>query len=252
MKTRILYPGTNSMIEFLLGRGEGIKAESGAMVGMSNSIDVEGKMEGGLLAGIGRLFAGEHFFFETLRANRGPGSVLVAPATPGDIVLLELDGSVEYNVQKDGFLAGEDSITVNTKVQNLAQGFLSGEGFFILRIGGRGRLVLSSFGAIHEVSLQPGEEYVVDNGHLVAWPTTTNYRIDKASAGWISSFTSGEGLVCRFTGPGKVYIQTRNPSAFGSWLLKLIPPPASSSSSSSSGGINVGGIDIGNIGKLFD
>jgi uncharacterized protein (AIM24 family) len=63
MKTRLLYPGTNSMIEFQLEKGEGVKAESGAMVGMTNSIDVEGKMEGGLLAGIGRLFAGENFFF---------------------------------------------------------------------------------------------------------------------------------------------------------------------------------------------
>jgi uncharacterized protein (TIGR00266 family) len=245
MKTRLLYPGTNSMIEFSLERGEGVKAESGAMVGMSNSIDVEGKMEGGILAGIGRLFAGENFFFQTLKANRGPGTVLVAPSTPGDVAILELDGSIEYNVQKDGFLAGDDTIVVNTKVQNLAQGFLSGEGFFILRIGGRGRLVLSSFGAIHEVSLAPGEEYIVDNGHLVAWPTTTTYRIDKASSGWISSFTSGEGLVCRFTGPGKIYIQTRNPSAFGSWLLKLIPPPPSNSNSNSSSAVDI-------IGNLFD
>ncbi len=229
MKARLLYPGTNSMVEFKLEQGEHIKAESGAMVAMSNSIDVEGKMEGGILGGLGRMLTGEKFFFQTLTANRGAGSVILAPSTPGDIVLLELDGSVEYNVQKDGFLAGEDSIYVNPTMQNIAQGFFSGEGFFILKIGGRGKLVLSSFGAIHEVSLAPGEEYIIDNNHLVAWPATTSYRIDKASKGWISSFTSGEGLVCRFSGPGKVYIQTRNTPSFGSWLRKLIPMPSKQS-----------------------
>src|SRR5437868_3337917 len=99
MKIRLLYPGTNSLIEFQLDHGESVKAESGAMVGMTNSVDVEGRMEGGLLGGLGRMLAGEKFFFQTLKANRGAGTVLVAPSTPGDVVILELDGSVEYNVQ---------------------------------------------------------------------------------------------------------------------------------------------------------
>ncbi len=223
MKAKVLYPGTNSMIEVHLEKGEQVKAESGAMVAMSTTIDVDGKMEGGILGGLGRMMAGEKFFFQTLTANRGPGHVLLAPTTPGDAFLLELDGSVEYNVQKDGFLAGSNTIEVNAKMQNLAQGFFSGEGFFILKVKGTGTLALSSFGAIHEINLAPGEEYTIDNSHLVAWPSTTSYRIDKASKGWVSSFTSGEGLVCRFTGPGKVYIQTRNSKAFGSWIQQFIP-----------------------------
>ncbi|GIW22003.1 MAG: TIGR00266 family protein [Candidatus Sericytochromatia bacterium] len=223
MKHKVLYPGTNSMLEIYLERGERVKAESGAMVAMSSTIDVDGKIEGGIMAGLGRMLAGEKFFFQTLVASRGSGTVYLAPSSPGDLVLLELDGSVEYNVQKDGFLAGADSIEINTKMQNLMQGFFSGEGFFILKVRGKGMLALSSFGAIHEISLLPGEEFIVDNQHLVAWPSTINYTIDKASKGWISSFTSGEGLVCKFTGPGKVYIQTRNSNAFGSWIRQFIP-----------------------------
>ncbi|MFM7841561.1 MAG: AIM24 family protein, partial [Nitrospira sp.] len=57
----------------------------------------------------------------------------------------------------------------------------------------------------------------------VAWSGTTSYSIEKASSGWISSFTSGEGFVCRFRGPGLVYIQTRNPRGFGAWLRQFIP-----------------------------
>ncbi|MFN8672811.1 MAG: TIGR00266 family protein [Candidatus Sericytochromatia bacterium] len=223
MKLEILYPGSNSMVRFDLEQGESIKAESDAMIAMSPTISLEGKMEGGFLAALGRsMLAGEKFFFQKLVARTGKGYALLGPTTPGDVYILDLDGSVEYNIHKDGFLAAEESVNINTQMQNLAQGLLSGEGFFILKAKGRGKVILSSFGAIHELNLGVGEDFTIDNGHLVAWSNTTQYSIDKATHGWISSFTSGEGLVCRFRGPGKVLIQSRNADNFGSWLRSLI------------------------------
>ena len=64
---------------------------------------------------------------------------------------------------------------------------------------------------------------MVDNGHLVAWPDYMDYKIEKASGGWVSSLISGEALVCRFTGPGVVLIQTRKPEAFTQWIQSLLP-----------------------------
>jgi uncharacterized protein (TIGR00266 family) len=224
MKSEILYPGAFPMVRVYLASGETVKAESGAMVAASPTIDVESKMEGGLLGALSRkLLTGEKFFFQTLRATRGAGEVLLAPTVPGDIVVLELDGVNEYLVQKDGFLAGAQEIRIESQMQSLSRGLLGGEGFFILRISGTGQLILNSFGAIHKVELKPDEEYIVDNSHLVAWTATTTYSIEKAAAGWIASFTSGEGFVCRFRGPGVVYIQSRNPSGFGAWIRQFIP-----------------------------
>lgn len=58
-----------------------------------------------------------------------------------------------------------------------------------------------------------GESYYVDNGHLVAW--NTKYDMARsASGGLVSGFAAGEGLVCKFKGPGSVYLQTRNLNAF--------------------------------------
>lgn len=224
MNSEILYPGAFPMVRVQLAAGESVKAESGAMVAASPTIDVESKMEGGLLKALSRkVLTGEHFFFQTLRATRGAGEVLLAPTVPGDIVTFELDGVNEYFVQKDGFLTGADSIVIDSKMQGLGRGLLGGEGFFILRISGRGLLILNSFGAIHRIDLKPGEEYVVDNAHLVAWSATTSYQVERASSGWIASFTSGEGFVCRFRGPGLVYIQTRNPRGFGAWIRQFLP-----------------------------
>jgi uncharacterized protein (AIM24 family) len=57
--------------------------------------------------------------------------------------------------------------------------------------------------------LADGERYIVDNGHLVAW--NVKYIMERvASGGIISGLASAEGLVCKFTGPGTVFIQTRN------------------------------------------
>ncbi len=224
MKSEILYPGAFPMVRVYLAAGESVKAESGAMVAASPTIEVESKMEGGFLGALSRkLLTGEKFFFQTLRATRGAGEALLAPTVPGDIVVVELDGVNEYLVQKDGFLAGAQDVRIESQMQSLSRGLLGGEGFFILRIGGTGQLILNSFGAIHKVELRPDDEYIVDNSHLVAWTATTSYSIEKAAAGWIASFTSGEGFVCRFRGPGVVYIQSRNPSGFGAWIRQFIP-----------------------------
>lgn len=223
MRYEMLYPGSSAMLKVYLEYGESIKAESGAMVAMSPTIDVDGKAEGGILKGLGRMLAGEKFFFQTLTATRGPGEVYLAPATPGEICPIELNGSYSYTLQKDGFFAAVGEINISTQTQNLTKGLFSGEGFFVIKATGRGLLFVSSFGAIHPIDIPAGTEYIVDNSHLVAWPDTTSYRIEKASSGWLSSFKSGEGLICRFQGPGRVLIQSRNPQAFGDWVKHFIP-----------------------------
>ena len=224
MKHEILYGNAFPVIRCELERGENIKAESDAMIAMSATLDIEGSTEGGLLGGLARKFlAGEKFFFQTIRASRGPGELLLGHASLGGITDVELDGSYHLRVQKNGFLAATSGVNIETGMQNLAQGLLSREGFFVLDVHGKGTVFLSSFGAIHAINLAAGEEILIDNGHLVAWPDYMNYHMEKASSGWISSVASGESLVCRFTGPGTILIQTRKPDSFRQWLESVNP-----------------------------
>lgn len=224
MEYKILYQDAFPVVEVRLRQGESVKAESDAMVAMSGTVDVTGGMEGGLLGGLARrMLTGESFFFQRLTATRGPGYALLGHPIPGGIIDVELDGTYSLIVQKEGFLAAEDRIQVDTTMQNLARGLFSREGFFVTRVSGRGTVFLSSYGAIHAINLEQNEEVIVDNGHLVAWPDYMNYRIEKASSGWFSSIASGECLVCRFRGPGIVLIQTRNPSSFASWIRGMVP-----------------------------
>lgn len=225
MEYRILHKGAYPIVSCMLKRGEKMKAESDAMVAMSGNMEISGSMKGGFMGGLARKFlAGESFFFQEVAPKNGNGFVLFSHALPGEIADLELDGSHGFFVQKGGYLASETSVEVKTATQNLSKGLFSKEGFFILKLTGRGVVFLSSYGSIHPIKLEAGEEIVVDNGHLVAWPDNMYYNIEKSSNGWISSIMSGEALVCRFRGPGTVLIQTKNPRAFEAYIRGVVPP----------------------------
>jgi hypothetical protein len=57
---------------------------------------------------------------------------------------------------------------------------------------------------------------------LVAW--TCKYAIERLSSGGIiGSMAASEGFVCRFTGPGTVLFQTRNPKELGAWIASVMP-----------------------------
>ncbi len=224
MEFEIVHPGSNAMIIVKLAVGEAIKTEAGAMVAKSTNVVIEGKMDGGMGKALKRSFlGGENFFFQTLRAENTAGEVMVAPAILGDIKILDMTAGQDYFLQGGAFLAGLGEIQVDTKMQKLSQGMFSGEGLFVLHCTGKGHVVASAFGGVHEISIPPGTDYIVDNGHLVAWSGDTKYTIEKAAKGWLNTITSGEGLVCRFSGPGKVWLQTRNPQAFGAWIRRFIP-----------------------------
>jgi uncharacterized protein (AIM24 family) len=88
---------------------------------------------------------------------------------------------------------------------------------------------VTSFGALHARTLAPQEPYVVDTGHLVAWHSSMQYEIRKATKSLFRSLTSGEALVAAFTGPGTLLMQTRNLSAFANALEPFLPKPSNTS-----------------------
>ncbi|MBN8662086.1 MAG: TIGR00266 family protein [Candidatus Obscuribacterales bacterium] len=224
MEYQLLHEGSNAVLKVCLQPGEHIKAESGAMVAKTGHLVIEGKMWGGAMNALKRsVLGGETFFFQEVSATEGAGEVLLAPSPPGDVKVIHISGGQDYFVKSGCMLAAMDQIEMDTKAQKLTSGLFSGAGLFVLHLKGNGGFAVSAFGAIMEIDIPPGEKYMVDNGHLVAWSGDTSYEIVKAGKNWVSSFTSGEGLGCMFTGPGRVYIQTRNPEAFGAWVRRFVP-----------------------------
>ncbi len=233
----ILHQPSFSLAVVRLQPEQSILAEAGAMVSMSGNVELQSQMKGGLMGALKRAAGGESAFVSTFTARGGAGEVCFAPGSPGDIAALELNNQMFF-VQSSSYLAGDASLSVDTKWGG-AKSFFGGEGLFVLQVAGAGLLLVSSFGAIHRKRLQPGERYVVDTGHLVAWEGTTQYTLRKAAAGFFRSMMSGEGIVAEFSGPGELLIQTRNLQAFASLLKPFFP--TQSSSGGSGFNINLGG-----------
>lgn len=227
MQVELLYKPSYTVARVKLVAEESIQAEAGAMVAMSGDMQIETSMKGGLLKSLARsVLGGESFFINTFRAGRQGGEILLAPTLPGDVFTLQLTGQT-YLVQSGSYLAAGEGIQTDTKWSG-ARTFFGGEGLFMLRCSGSGTLLLSSYGAIHEVELSPGQVYTVDTGHLVAFPEGIGFKV-RAVGGLKSSLLGGEGLVVDLTGPGKVLLQTRSEGAFLDWLLPKLPKNTSSS-----------------------
>lgn len=207
-------------LRIMLSEGESFRAEAGAMLSMTPSIKLEAKKAGkGIMGSLKAAVGGESFFASLLTAEGGSGEIILAPGSIGDILKMELTGNTVF-AEGGAYLAGTPGLEISTS--GSLKAMVSGEGLFLQKISGQGVVFLSSYGAIFEKTLASNETHIIDTGHIVAFDDTVQYKIRKAAKGILSSLASGEGLVCEYTGPGKIWAQTRNLSAFAQMINKFI------------------------------
>lgn len=220
MEIEITNRPSYSLAVARLSSNERIRAEAGAMVSMSAGISIETKAEGGFLKSLGRAaLGGESFFQNFFMAPAQGGEITLAPALPGDMMLIELRNQT-LMIQAGSYLASENGVELTAKVSGKA--FMSTEGISMLEASGTGKLLVSSYGAIFERQIGSGEKYVVDTSHLVAFDAGMGVT-PKPVGGFKSTLFSGEGLVVELTGPGMIYMQTRSPQALINWIIPQVP-----------------------------
>ena len=220
-----------------LAASESVVVESGAMMAMSPQVNLSAKAEGGVLKSLKRAaLGGESLFVSTYTAPATGGFVDVAARLPGDITVYDVAEPTALFISRGSWLANEKSVELDTKWGGFKNMFGS-EGGFILRAGGRGKVIFSCYGALEEWNLAAGQKVTVDSGHMVAYEGSVSMTIRKATGGIVQMFKSGEGLVLDFEGPGKLWVQTRNPMELIGWISSVLP----ANSGSASGGV-IGGL----------
>jgi uncharacterized protein (TIGR00266 family) len=204
-----------------LAPGEKMKAEAGAMMAHSIGVELEAKVQGGLMKGLKRsILGGESLFMTTWTAPEGGGWVDIAANLPGDLAVLDVSG--EMNVTQGGWLASSIEIELDTKWGGFKNVF-GDEGGFLVHCSGTGKIVVACYGAIEQLELAAGEKVVLDSGHLVAFDPSVEFITRKATKGIMQTLKSGEGFVMEFTGPGRILTQTRNPQGLIGWLTTELP-----------------------------
>ena len=224
MRTSIEFDPSYSLLTVELDPGESIKAETGAMVAQAGVDMKTGMGGGGLFGGIRRMIGGESFFLNTFTGERSGGWVSLAPPSPGDIGSFDLQPGTNLFIQSSSFLACTENVQTDTQFQGF-RGFFSGESLFFIRSyaeRGSGTVFYNSYGAIKQVAVTPGQELVVDTGHLVAFSDDVEYSIGKVG-GIGSLIAGGEGLVMRFRGNGHVWVQSRNLASLADKLVPFLP-----------------------------
>lgn len=225
MQVELMYENAYTLGRVFLKGGEQVRVEAASMVGMSSGVTLQTQATGGFMKSLRRsLLGGESFFQNVYTAPAEGGNLLVAPSLPGDLQVLTV--TEPMLVQSGSYVASDMSVGLDSKWGGSKSFFGTGGGLFMLKADGAGHLIVSSYGAIHEMILAPGETYTIDTGHLVALPEAMPFQT-RAIGGMKTFLFSGEGFVADLTGPGKVWVQTRSQDQFLSWLIPKLPTPSS-------------------------
>lgn len=204
--------------------GEKMITEGGGMSWMSPNMLMETTSNGGIGSMIGRMFSGEKAFQNVYTAQGGEGMIAFASCFPGSIRAFEIAPGQEMILQKSAFLAGEVGIEMSVFFnKKLGTGFFGGEGFIMQRISGQGTVFAEFDGHVVEYELAPGQQIVVDTGHLAAM--TASCQMDIRSVPGVKNMLfGGEGIFNTIiTGPGRVWLQTMPISNVAGVLRPYMP-----------------------------
>ena len=233
-----IFTVTDSIDPFLhvaLQQGEHIYSESGAMVMMDANLELTGRMNGGFWrALLQSMFNRESFFRQQIQATNGKGTCLLAPTLPGAIQVIDI-GAHQYFLNDGAFMATTAEVVLQVRTQSFSKAlFGKSGGFFVMETSGKGQIVVAGFGSITALTVEAGQDVIIDNAHVVCWDKNLTYKITTSTArqtkgarGVIGKFAnsvkSGEGIVLRFSGQGKVYICSRNPRSFARLVHAIMP-----------------------------
>jgi uncharacterized protein (TIGR00266 family) len=225
MNVELLSRPSNTAAKLTLAGGETVTTEGGAMIAMSDDMQVETSIRnregGGLLKGMMRALGGERMFLNYYTAGSRGGELYLASPLPGDMESVELPAGSGITVQSGSFVAHESTVSMDVSWGGLKSAF-GGERMIWLKLTGSGRVVINAFGAIYPVKVNGS--YVVDTGNIAAFDSTLDFSIKKAGKSLIGSFAGGEGLVATFSGIGTVYCQTHADRVFGAKLTPHLTP----------------------------
>jgi uncharacterized protein (TIGR00266 family) len=209
------------LIQFTMKKGETVTAEAAAMVFIKGNIETNTRMrKSGFLKSLkAAALGGESFFVNEFIAHEDGCKLGITGNMLGDIEVIHVDE--EYIVISGAFVGSTGDLTLDTKWQGFTKGIF-GSNLFMLKTIGTGDMFVNGWGGIISTKLEAGERMILDNYQLIALSSTASYRVTKHGSLKTTLF-GGEALVIEITGPGTVYMQTKNLMEFVRALIPFFP-----------------------------
>ncbi len=225
MKFRLVGTTVPAVEVYFEQVGEEMITQSGGMSWMSEGVSMSSDTNGGLLSGLGRMFAGESMFMAHYKAQQAGATVAFASTVPGSIISINMKNHPNGLIcQKGAFLCSQSTVNLEvTFSKKFSSGLFGGEGFILEKLTGRGTAFLEVDGDVVEKELKQGEVIKVDTGNVVAFQNGMSYDIEMVQ-GFKNILFGGEGLfLTKITGPGRVILQTQNIKEFAGVLSRFMP-----------------------------
>jgi uncharacterized protein (TIGR00266 family) len=213
MQYSIQHAPVFSVLEIQLDPPDLVVAQPNSMLSMTGGIRLSASVGrrgtgSGWWSGAKNLLGGENFFTAEFRSKNEGETLVLAPDSYGDILPISLADGGGYYLTRGSYLANIGECELRIKYGGF-KGVMSKKGLFLLHVQGAGTVFCQAFGAVIERNLSEGENFYLDNRFAVAFSDTIAYQLVKATSSIKDSLMSGEGLVNRYTGPGRLYYQTR-------------------------------------------
>jgi uncharacterized protein (TIGR00266 family) len=219
-------------VEIDIPQGERVFSETGGMIWMDHCIEMETSMQkgkenkgvlGNILSAASRAIQGESIFLNYFSAVGAPGTVSFASSFPGKILPFKLNDGQSIIAQRGSFLVGQEEVDLKIEWRGAGAGFFGGEGLILQRLTGPGLVFLEIDGELTERELTPGQQLLVDTGHIACFEESIKYDI-QLQKGFKNIFLGGEGIfLARLTGPGKIWLQHMTMPGLAGRLVPFLP-----------------------------
>lgn len=220
-----------------LGPDQVLRAESGAMLYMTEGIAMETSTGGGLSQGFQRMLTGQNLFLSDFRyagTSGTTGRVALGTDFPSKILRLRLQDYHGDKIvcQKGALLCASHTVDIQMEfAKKLTAGFFGGEGFVLQGLTGTGDVFVKAGGTVIKKVLGDGETLRVSSGCLVAFENGVEFDV-QTMPGFKNVVFGGEGLfVTTLTGPGTIWLQGMPPDRMINEIARRVP---------SGGGIGLG------------
>ncbi|MFW6265411.1 MAG: TIGR00266 family protein [Halanaeroarchaeum sp.] len=214
MRAEVRHGDTHPTLVIGLGSGDAITAEAGTMMIVGEGVTMQRPEKGGVLDSIRKRLSDRTPIRVVRYVAETAGEVTLAPPLPGEIVRIPVTEDPLYVVQAGSFVAAHDDVELRSTADS--EHTLRGEELSFLQLVGSGPAFLAGYGAVERRTLNRGDRLTVDAGHVIAF-TGVAHELETVE-GLKSAVFDDEGVVSRFTGPGRVWLQTRSHDSHLAWL----------------------------------
>ena len=203
--------------------GQRVRAASGALYMRDAAITVEAKMEGGFKSAFKRALGGQSFFTSTFVGDPSRETwVDLTHVLPGDVTSIPVSAEKGLVLTQGNWLASTADIQLDIQWGGF-KSMLGGDRLIAVHLAGQGEALVCSYGALDTFELPAGQEVIVDLGHLVGYEDTMSVNVQTQGGGLANSFKSGEMVVVKVAGPGRVWTQSRSERELADWVRQQVP-----------------------------